>query len=576
MAATNHTSAGDKERSAAAHPARVLLSLLRFEWPEIKVILVFAAGGALLSLGTPIAVDAFLSNVTFGTLVQPLVILTAGLLGSFVLAGAFQALQSLAIEIIQRRLFVRVARDFAQRLTSVKREVFDQAHGPELVNRFLEVVTIQKKSAELLLYAVNTVLATGVGMVVVSLFHPALMGFVLVLLVLIFFVVFVMGLRALPTAVAESAAKYEVLAWLEDLVREEVTFTTGSGGSFALQRADALCQSYLKHRNDHFRVLFRQILGALGIQAFAATAVLGVGGWLVINQQLTPGQLVASELIVSAIAINIGKLGSLLAAYYDVCAAADKLNLVLTLPQERTGGEPPSAGMADHRIEVVDLCYSYHDQHEVLSHVNLVIEAGERLSVSGLHGAGISTLLELLVGRRTPTSGYITFGGVDLRQLDLRLLRESIVLVRGAEIFAGSVADNLSLGRSHISSEEVRRVLELVDLWDPLMRLPQGLQTRLDTGAPTLSSSEALRLTLARAMLHKPRVLLLDNALDGLDAHLREWLTSTLLDPQNQWTVVLASEHLAPQSACTRHLELPPPRLLGAIATPDDSNPTGA
>lgn len=575
MAAHSHTSHGGQGHSST-HPARLFLGLLQPEFPEIRVIVVFALAGALLSLGTPVAVDAFLSNVTFGTLVQPLVILTAGLLGSFVLAGAFQALQSVAIEIVQRRLFVRVARDFAERLTGVKREVLDQAHGPELVNRFLEVVTIQKKSAELLMYAVNTVLATAVGMVVLSLFHPALLGFVLVLLLLIFVVVYLLGLRAVRSAVAESAAKYEILAWLEDLVREEVTFTTHSGAAFAMQRTDTLCQHYLQERGGHFRILFRQILGALAIQAFAATAVLGVGGWLVINQQLTPGQLVASELIVSTIASNIGKLGSLLASYYDVCAAADKINLVLTLPQERSSGEQPNQAAAQHRIEVVGLGYAYHDQHQVLEQLDLVIEAGERLAVTGLHGAGISTLLELLAGRRTPTAGYITYGGVDLRQLDLRQLRESIVLVRGAEIFAGSVEENLRLGRDGITSTAVREALELVELWDPLMRLPAGLQTRLDTGAPSLSASEALRLTLARALLHKPRVLLLDNALDALDIQLRERVTATLLDPNKPWTVVLASEHLSSHSACTRHLELPPPRFGGTFSAKNDSNPQPA
>lgn len=547
------------------HPARLYLGLLGPEWQELKVVLVFAVGTALLSLAAPLAIDAFLSNVFFGTLVQPLVILSAGLLVAYILSGLFQALQTWAIEVVQRRLFVRVAGDFARRLTNLRAESLDGIHGPELVNRFLEVVTVQKKTSELMLYAVNTVLASVVGMVVLSLFHPALLGFVAILLVLLFVVVVLLGRRAVRTAVEESMAKFEVLAWLEDLVSEETTFVTRTGGLFALERTNELCERYLRRRSGHFRILFTQTIGSLLLQAFAATAMLAVGGWLVINQTLTPGQLVASELIVSGIAANIGKLGPMLASWYDVCASADKLHVVLGLPQERQGGEIRPEGPGAHAIEIKRLSYAYGGQQPLLRDLDLTIPAGEHVSIEGLHGAGVSTLLELIAGRRTPTSGYITYGGVDLRQLDLRRLRESIVLVRDPEIFAGTVLENLRLGREDLDLASVRRALELVELWEPLMALPQGLDTRLDTGAPSLASSEALRLTLARALLHQPRVLLLDKALDGLDHDLRERVTEALLAPDKEWTVLIASEYRATLERCPRKVELPAPRFARAI-----------
>jgi ABC-type bacteriocin/lantibiotic exporter with double-glycine peptidase domain len=511
--------------------------------------------------------------VFFGTLVQPLVILSAGLLVAYILSGLFQALQTWAIEVVQRRLFVRVAGDFARRLTNLRAESLDGIHGPELVNRFLEVVTVQKKTSELMLYAVNTVLASALGMVVLSLFHPALLGFVAILLVLLFVVVVVLGRRAVRTAVEESMAKFEVLAWLENLISEETTFVTRTGGLFALERTNDLCERYLHRRSGHFRILFTQTIGSLFLQAFAATAMLAVGGWLVINQTLTPGQLVASELIVSGIAANIGKLGPMLASWYDVCAAADKLYVVLGLPQERQGGEDNPPGAASHQIELKRVSYAYAGQQPLLKDLDLDIAAGEHVAIEGLHGAGVSTLLELIAGRRTPTTGYITYGGVDLRQLHLRGLRESVVLVRDPEIFAGTVLENLRLGREDLDLASVRTSLELVELWEPLMALPQGLETRLDTGAPSLASSEALRLTLARALLHQPRVLLLDKALDGIDHDLRERVTEALLSPERGWTVLIASEYRATLERCPRKIELPAPRFARAITeTSADTN----
>lgn len=255
-----------------------------------------------------------------------------------------RALQVYVAETIERRIFVRVAGDLAWRLPRVDITAFDRRYGPELLNRFFDTVTVQKSSSKLILAVTNVVLQSGVGMTVLAFYHPFLLFFVLCLLAAVVVLVFGFGVRGVRTSVAESVAKYEVAAWLQELARHTTAFCTQGGAEFALQRTDKLCRDYLLARRSHFRIWFRQVCASLGLQVLAGTAVLAIGGWLVIDQQLTPGQLVASELIVTAVVANLTKLGEILQGYYDVCAASDKLGHLVDLPLERQDGAPLPSG----------------------------------------------------------------------------------------------------------------------------------------------------------------------------------------------------------------------------------------
>ena len=250
-------------------------------------------------------------------------------------AAALRGLLSYVVEILQRRLFVRLVADLAYRLPRVRGTAFDGMHAPELVNRFFEIVTVQKAASSLLLDAVSIILQTFVGMAVLAFYHPFLLGFDLVLLMLIAFITFGLGRGAVKTAVNESIAKYAVGAWLEELVRHPTAFKLHSGHQFALDRSDRLTVDYLDARKKHYRIVLRQLLFALGLQATVATALLGLGGWLVIQGQLTLGQLVAAELIVTVIVGSFAKMGKHLESFYDLLASMDKLGHLFDLPTER-------------------------------------------------------------------------------------------------------------------------------------------------------------------------------------------------------------------------------------------------
>lgn len=525
-----------------ASPWQRLRGLARLERTDLWIVLVYAFFVGMMALATPLAVQALVSTVSFGTLLQPLVILSFLVIAALLFAGFLRAMQYYVVEVLQRRVFLRLVSDLAYRLPRVRREAIGTLDGSKLVNRFFDVITIQKAAATLLLDGVVLLLEIPVGLLLIAVYSPLLLVFAVLVLIGIFIVVVPLGRGALESAVSESWAKHHTAEWLEDIARNPSLFANATARDGAQTRADGLAIEYLSARRRHFRVLLRQSIGASSLQAVAAATLLGVGGALVMAGQLSLGQLVAAELIVSAIVASLAKISKQLESAYDLLAALDKVGHLIDLPLEReTGADPRRDQSGPMALEVSELAYEAHG-HVVLDGARLKLGKGERVAVMAAAGAGKTTLLESIVGVRTPLAGRIEVNGEDLRDLHLSSFREQVVFVpENAEVFEGTIAENLrSLVGAHRAGD-VRQVLHDVGLLDEVALLPLGLQTRLlPSGAP-LSYTQALRLVLARALLKRPGLFLIDGVLDHLSEQHRDAILGLVIDQDAPWTAVVTT-----------------------------------
>jgi ABC-type bacteriocin/lantibiotic exporter with double-glycine peptidase domain len=532
-----------------------LIGLMQPEKKDIWVVLIFSLVVGVLALATPVAVEALVNTVAFGQYLQPVIILALLLFTFLAFAAAMRGLIAYVVEIFQRRLFIRIVEDLAYRLPRVQQEQFDKKHGPEAVNRFFEVASVQKAASSLLLDGLSIVLQTAAGMIVLAFYHPFLLGFNVVLLFLILFTVFGLGRGAVRTAIKESKAKYEIAAWLEEVARHPTAFKLHAGNAFALDRADQLAIHWLDMRRSHFRVIIRQILFALGIQALAATALLGLGGWLVILGELTLGQLVAAELIVMMIISSFAKLGKHLEAFYDLLASMDKLGQLFDLEVEAHDklfhlreGEPAA-------LSVRGVTYTYGGTHGI-ANCDLELAPGETVALTGAAGSGKSTLFDLICGLRSPSSGHIELDGIDLRELRPDSLREHLAVARSVEIFHGTIDENVHLNRPNVRANDVRDALETVGLLDEVLKLPEGLNAVLQTNGAPLTQSQAVRLMVARAIVGRPRLLLIDGTLDGLSDHTLERVLARLTNDDAARTTLVATGRSKVMKACDRVFSL--------------------
>ncbi|MFN0054975.1 MAG: peptidase domain-containing ABC transporter [Planctomycetales bacterium] len=537
-------------------PWNRLWQLLRPERSDIGVLLVFAAFSSLLALATPLAVESLVNTVAFGRLVQPIVVLTLIVLLVLGFAAMLRALQTYVAEIIQQRLFARIAADIAWRLPRVPAEFRDQHDLSELVNRFFDVTTVQKSSALLLIDGFTLVLGTMIGMLVLAFYHPFLLAMDAVLLVLMALALTVLARGAVRTSIQESKCKYYLAGWLEELARCPLAFKSEGGTEVAQHRSDQLTTDYLIARQQHFRILMRQVVFTLALQALASTALLGLGGWLVMSGQLTLGQLVAAELIVTVIVGSFAKIGKYLESLYDLLAAVDKLGILFSLPTERSDGLLGLPAEESIAIDVRGVSFAYEAGYHGLDEFSLEVPRGERLALTGPAGSGKSTLIDLLYGLREPLAGYLTLSGIDPRDLRPDILRRRVVLARDVEVFGGSVAENVHLDRPDLSIQQVREALEEMDLLDDVLRLPEGLETPLSRDGQPLSETQAIRLMLARAAVSRPGLLLVDGLLDRLSDGDARRILLRLTDRRHPWTLVVSTGRDLIAKQCDRIVAL--------------------
>lgn len=536
-------------------PWRRLLALLKPEMSDVRTVIIYALGVGVLSLAVPITAMAVVNTTALATLVQQLIVLCVALLAALSLAAFLRVLQAVVVEYLQQRIFVRVVADLSHRLPRVDIRAFDQQHGPELVNRFFDVLTVQKASATLLLDGVTVVLQVAVGLALLAFYHQVLLGFDLALIAGLAIIVFVLGRGATASSIRESIAKYAVAGWMEELARHPAAFKLSWGPQFAREQADHYTRQYLTARQSHFRIVLRQYMFALALQALASAALLGIGGYLVINGQLTLGQLVAAEIVVALVVSSFTKFGKQLESIYDLFAAVDKLGHLTDLPLEREGGVSHEQSAHGAEVQIRNLSFVYEGGHRaVLERLNLDIKPGERVALLGPNGAGKSTLVDLIFGLRQPSTGYIALDGVDLRDLRLDSLREHIAIVKGIQIFAGSILENVRMGRDYVPLSDIRYALKAVGLLEEIQDFPDGLATPLETGGAPLSFGQATRLMLARSIVCQPRLLVLDETLDDLDPSLRDKILDTVLGRKSPWTVLAISHNPEIARACDRQI----------------------
>lgn len=548
---------GDDHLYHLVHPWERLKDLLRADSNELWVAVLYSLAIGLVSLVLPVAVQALVNTVAFGTVLQPIVVLTALVFLALCFSTVLTAYRHWVVELIQRRMFVRMAGNVTAKLVNVDPQGFDRYHGPELVNRFLDVATIQKASAGLLLDGLSVFTQSAIGMVLLAVYHPWLLAFDFMLLLSIAIVLFPMGRGAIPTSVKESKAKYALLAWLEEIARHQISFRTRFGARLAVERTNSLVVDYLTYRSKHYRILMRQVVGSHALQAFASATLLGVGGWLVVQRQLTLGQLVAAEIVVALVVSSFTKFGKHLESFYDLMAALDKLGYLTDLPVERTSGDQLFAREGPARIRIAGVNVLGSNRGVLLRDVDVEFPEGSRTGIIGNTGSGKSTLLDLIYGLRVPETGYVEFNGRDYREVLLGDLRERISLVREPEIFEATLFENLRLGLDTCTSESAREVLERVGLLGSVLDLPQGLNTPLQTGGLPLSPGQRVQLVLARALLRRPKLLILDESLDWLDdLPEREVLLDTLFSPNAPWTLIVVSQSPDILSRCERVYEV--------------------
>jgi putative ABC transport system ATP-binding protein len=497
-----------KENSIASL-FQFFIVILSPERSYYSLAIVYGIGISLLSLATPVSVQMLINTVANIGLTTPLVVLSLTLFALLLMAGGLNALRIYIMDVFGRRFYARMVSEIALRTIYARNPYFDDRGKSALFNRYFDIIIVMKMLPNLLVGGFTIVLQTVVGFLLVSSYHPMLLAFNVAIALLIWVVWAIWGRRAIASAVELSHRKHYSAGWLESLGHANGFYKTEMHIAEALRRTDEVTGSYMEQHRKHFRHHFSQTLSFLFIYAAASAALLGLGGWLVISGELSLGQLVAAELVLSVVFVGVSQMGIYLAYFYDVCGAVDELSLFFKVEQNL-----PTA--AHTRIEG-DSSLSFSS---VVVPPTIVLDfkipSRARVCVYADSHRAQRVFTNLVRGHEKPDSGYIAVGGRDLSELKAYEMRQEIIVLDRPNAVEISIREYLRLSASHAEPVDVMRILEIVGLAETVTQLPQGLDTELvGTGWP-LSIVETMQLKLAAAIISKPRILVLTQAYDAM------------------------------------------------------------
>ncbi|WP_235909352.1 peptidase domain-containing ABC transporter [Goekera deserti] len=525
----------DFEHDAQREPstARLLAGgILRF--PGIRMVLAQVLLVTLLlqvfGLALPIATKLIVDEV-FGASRDDLVTVLGGALLVTVAAQIVSSyLRSLLLLYLQGRLDVHLLSRFADHLYRLPLPYFHQRTTGDITMRMASIGVLRE------LVANQTVAATLDAVLMVTYvalmfwFSPLLATVVVVLLIVQAALFLTVTGKGRDLMARNVAAQVRVQEYMVQTVGGISTVkATGAEPHVAAAMTDRILRwTGTTLRRNQFAAALENASTAL--QTFTPLVVLWLGAWLVLEGQLTIGTLLGFTWLAAAVLAPLMTLMSNWQRFQAAGIQLERLGDVLRADPEPNGGLvlEPGPGGAVIDLRAVEFRYDRRGAPAV-SGVDVRIEAGTRVAVVGSSGAGKTTLAMMLLGLYQPTSGTVLIDGVPVPELDVRALRGQMgAVLQDPFTIRGTIRENITLAHPDASDADVERAARTAEIDQEVAMLPQGFGTELAEHGVGLSGGQLQRLAIARALVGRPSVLILDEATSHLDGETERRIVDNL------------------------------------------------
>lgn len=526
-------------------PTERFWRLLKPDKKEIKNVYIYSIFYGLVNLSLPLGIQAIVNLIQAGQISTSWVVLVTFVVMGVALIGILQIYQLRITENLQQRIFTRAAFEFSYRIPRTKMSELAKHYFPELANRFFDTLTLQKGVSKVLIDFSAASIQIIFGLILLSLYHPFFIVFSFILIALLLSIFKLTSKRGLQTSLEESKYKYKVAHWLQEIARTSITFKLAGNTQLHFNNTDKNVEGYLNSRESHFKVLIQQYSMLVLFKVVITASLLIVGGWLVMEQHMNIGQFVAAEIIIIMIMNAVEKLILNLETIYDVLTSIEKIGQVTDMEMEDITGNDITELINEKglSIQINDLKYIYPDEsHYTINKLNLEINSCSTNLLTGKNGSGKSTLLHIMAALLDTKEGSISFNHFPVGNIDINSLRT----ITGNcftqdQVFEGTIEENISLGRDNVTLNDVVWAIQNVGLNEYIKSLPKGYNTKLKPLGNKLPSNILYKLLLARSIVHKPKLLLIEDVFMKFTTDDRKSILEFLTSKKNGWTLVLAS-----------------------------------
>lgn len=501
---------------------------------------------AIFEVIVPLIMAAIVDNGINGGRGKPYIYKMGGLL---VLLGVLGLCFALICQYLASKASQSVGtvlrNDMFRRINSLSHAELDRLGTPSLITRLTnDINQVQQAVAmyiRLVVRAPFIVIGSTIMAVSIDLKLSVVFVFVIPLVVLVLYLI-----------MSRSIKYYKVIQ--KKLDRISLVTREGLSGvrvirAFSRQETE---QERFDEANDEYLRISLSVgrLSALlnpltyAVLNLAIAAIVWFGGFRVYIGDLTQGEVIAFVNYMTQISLALVVVANLVVLFTKAAASASRINEVLDIEPSIKNGEYKGGNDNGPAVKFDNVSFSYNGSGEnALESISFTAEKGETIGIIGGTGSGKSTLVSLIPRFYDVTDGSISVCGTDVKEYDTKALRNMIGTVpQKAVLFSGTIAENMRWGKADATEEEIRSAIKTAQAEEFVNKMPDGLETKISQGGKNLSGGQKQRLTIARALVSKPQILILDDSASALDFATDAALRKAIARDTENMTVFIVSQ----------------------------------
>lgn len=500
----------------------------------------------LINIGGSYYLQGILDEYIPNQMKSTLGIISIGLIITYILQQMMSFSRDYLLTILSQRLSIDVILSYIRHIFELPMSFFATRRTGEVISRFTDANSIIDALASTILSLfldVSILIIIGCVLLVqnTNLFLISLIS-VPIYIIIIF--AFMKPFEKMNNDVMQSNSMVSS-AIIEDINGVE-TIKSLTSEETRYQKIDSEFVDYLDKSFKLSKYSILQSSLKQGAQLILNIVILWFGAQIVMTGKISIGQLITFNTLLSYFTNPLENIINLQTKLQSAKVANNRLNEVYLVESEFNNTQT----LTDSQFLVGDICfedisYKYGFGRDTLNDINLTIKQGDKVSLVGISGSGKTTLAKMIVNFFEPYKGRITINNNDLKMIDKKVIRQHInYLPQQAYIFSGSILENLTLGANQmISQEDIIKACEIAEIRQDIEQMPMGYQTELSDGAG-LSGGQKQRIALARALLTKAPVLILDEATSGLDVLTEKKVIENLMDMSDK-TIIFVAHRLS-------------------------------
>lgn len=500
----------------------------------------------LINIGGSYYMQGILDEYIPNQMKSTLGIISIGLIITYILQQMMSFSRDYLLTVLSQRLSIDVILSYIRHIFELPMSFFATRRTGEVISRFTDANSIIDALAStiLSLFLDVSILTIVGGVLLVQNTNLFLLSLLSVPIYIVIIFAFMKPFEKMNNDVMQSNSMVSS-AIIEDINGIE-TIKSLTSEENRYQKIDSEFVDYLDKSFKLSKYSILQSTLKQGAQLILNIVILWFGAQLVMNGKISVGQLITFNTLLSYFTNPLENIINLQTKLQSAKVANNRLNEVYLVESEFQSSQTLSDAKFLHGdIVFEDLSYKYGFGRDTLSDINLTIKQGDKVSLVGISGSGKTTLAKMIVTFFEPYKGRITINNNDLKMIDKKVLRQHInYLPQQAYIFSGSILENLTLGANQlIRQEDIIRACEIAEIRQDIEQMPMGYQTELSDGAG-LSGGQKQRIALARAILTKAPVLILDEATSGLDVLTEKKVIDNLMTMTDK-TIIFVAHRLS-------------------------------